>query len=88
MPLTKLRFCSIVFSAVHLPISGKAHPVSGLAYDRRLTYGEPNNDLVAIGASGFSFIAMVIGVHRGWIARHEAFERPAMMLSMLEKATR
>lgn len=64
-----------------------AHPVSGFAYDRRLTYGEPNNDLVAIGASGFSFIAMVIGVHRGWIARHEALERLAMMLSMLEKAT-
>lgn len=65
-----------------------AHPVCGLAYDRRLTYGSPRNDLVAIGASGFSFIAVIIGVYRGWIRREDGVVRIARMLSALESANR
>ncbi len=65
-----------------------AHPASGLAYDRRLIYGEARNDLIAIGASGFSFIAVVIGVHRGWIPRKEGIVHLAKMLVALESARR
>ena len=41
-----------------------AHPVSGLAYDRRLTSGHVRNDLVSFGGSGFSFLAIVVAVFR------------------------
>ncbi len=65
-----------------------AHPICGLAYDRRLTYGKPRNDLVAIGASGFSFIAVIIGVYRGWIARGDGILHLEKMLAALENTPR
>ncbi len=60
-----------------------AHPVSGLAYDRRLTSGHVRNDLVSIGGSGFSFLAIVVAVNRGWIGRRPAIERFLRMVAFL-----
>jgi hypothetical protein len=65
-----------------------AHPVSGLAYDRRLTWGSPRNDLVSIGGSGFSFLAIIVAVSRGWIDRRQAMERMLRMVAFLKKVPR
>ena len=65
-----------------------AHPVSGLAYDRRLTHGHARNDLVSIGGSGFSFLAIIVAVNRGWIDRRQALERLLQMVTFLRKVPR
>jgi hypothetical protein len=60
-----------------------AHPVSGLAPDRRTTRDEPVDDLVAIGGSGFGVMAIIVAVERGWVSREEALARLSGMLDML-----
>lgn len=65
-----------------------AHPVSGLAYDRRLTSGDARNDFVSIGGSGFSFLAIIVAVDRGWINRRQAIERMLRMVAFLGKVPR
>jgi hypothetical protein len=65
-----------------------AHPQSGLARDRSGRTSDPNNDLVAIGGSGFGFMAVLIAIERGWIARDEARLRIEKMLSALERTKR
>ncbi|WP_258163586.1 glucoamylase family protein [Rhizobium sp. TH2] len=65
-----------------------AHPVSGLAYDRRLSFGKPRNDLVSIGGSGFSFLAIIVAVSRGGIDRRQALERMLQMVAFLTKVPR
>jgi hypothetical protein len=65
-----------------------AHPVSGLAYDRRLTSGTARNDLVSIGGSGFSCLSIIVGVSRGWIGRGAAAERLLTMVTFLETVPR
>jgi hypothetical protein len=64
-----------------------AHPVSGLAPDRRTTRDEPVDDLVAIGGSGFGVMAIIVAVERGWITRDAAAERIGRMLDLLCRAT-
>lgn len=61
-----------------------AHPVSLLARDRQKTTGDPANDLVAIGGSGFGLMAIIVAVEHGWVMRSEALDRLATMLSFLE----
>jgi hypothetical protein len=65
-----------------------AHPVSGLAYDRRLTSGEARNDLISIGGTGFAFLAIVVAIRRGWISRPAATQRLLQMTSFLERVER
>ena len=65
-----------------------AHPTSGLARDRHRTTGEPKNDLVAVGGTGFAIMAIVVAVERGWVPRRTAVNRILMMLSFLERCTR
>jgi hypothetical protein len=64
-----------------------AHPVSGLAPDRRTTRDEPVDDLVAIGGSGFGVMAIIVAVERGWVTRDEAATRINKSLDVLCKAT-
>ncbi|WP_428313296.1 glucoamylase family protein [Hydrocarboniphaga sp.] len=63
-----------------------AHPVSGLAPDRRTTRDEPVDDLVAIGGSGFGVMAIIVAVERGWVTRIEAVTRINQSLDVLCKA--
>ncbi len=66
-----------------------AHPVSGLAYDRRTSRKgakNPVDDPVAIGGSGFSAMALIVAAERGWIARGAALERLGRMLDLLLSA--
>jgi hypothetical protein len=62
-----------------------AHPISALARDRQKTTGDPANDLVAIGGSGFGIIAIIVAVERGWVSRADAVNRLSTMLSCLER---
>jgi hypothetical protein len=65
-----------------------AHPVSGLARDRQKTTGDPANDLVAIGGSGFGIMAVIVAVDRGWVDRGAALFRLHGMLDLLERSPR
>lgn len=47
-----------------------AHPVSGLARERL-----GSDETVTTGGSGFGIMALIVGVHRGFITRQEGLER-------------
>lgn len=63
-----------------------AHPVSGLAHDRRTTREEPVDDLIGVGGSGFGLMALIVALKRGWITREAALERIGRMLDLLTRA--
>ncbi|MGH9916425.1 MAG: glucoamylase family protein, partial [Pyrinomonadaceae bacterium] len=65
-----------------------AHPQSGLARDRSGKNADPANDLVAAGATGFGFMAILVAIERGWIERQEAIARIGTMLTALENTKR
>ncbi len=65
-----------------------AHPQSGLARDRSGKNADPANDLVAAGATGFGFMAILVAIERGWIERQEAITRIGTMLTALENTKR
>jgi hypothetical protein len=64
-----------------------AHPVSGLARDRRHRHDDASDNAVAIGGSGFGAMAILVACERGWVTRGQALARFAAMLDCLEKAT-
>jgi hypothetical protein len=64
-----------------------AHPVSGLAPDRRPPGKGQTSDLMTTGGSGFAIMALIVAVERGWIAREQALERLSAMLDVLVRAT-
>jgi hypothetical protein len=64
-----------------------AEKSSGLARDRCTTVRAPDNDLVAVGGSGFGLMALVVAVERGWVTRKAAAARLARMLELLARAT-
>jgi hypothetical protein len=66
-----------------------AHPVSGLAYDRRTLRkraGDTVADQVTMGGSGFGVMALIVAAERGWVARDAALERLGRMLDLLVNA--
>lgn len=65
-----------------------AHPVSGLALDRSGPPERYNPELVAIGASGFGVMAIVIAAERRWIGRRKATRRLLRSVRFLRKAER
>jgi hypothetical protein len=65
-----------------------AHPVSGLAFDRRGTRAEgDSDDRVGVGGSGFGLMALVVAAERGWVSRDAVLERLGRMLGVLTRAT-
>lgn len=64
-----------------------AHPVSGLARDNVGVLSDPENDIVAIGGSGFGAMAIIVASSRTWISRESAVARLTLMLDLLERAT-
>ncbi len=64
-----------------------AHPVSGLAPDRRKTVAAPEDDLVTSGGSGFGAMAIIVAVERGWVSRDAGADRLVSMLDVLSRAT-
>jgi len=63
-----------------------SHARSGLAPDRRKTHDEPDDELVAIGGSGFGVMSIIVAVERGWISREAALERLHRMVDALHHA--
>ena len=63
-----------------------AHPVSGLAPDRRTTRTKAVDDLVAVGGSGFGVMALLVAIERGWVTRAAAIDRLGRMLELLYRA--
>jgi hypothetical protein len=61
-----------------------AHPVAGMAIE--ILPGDQN--LVALGASGFGIMALVVGVERGFITRDRGVERLLKIVRFLAKADR
>lgn len=56
-----------------------AHPVSGLARERNTS-----GDIVTSGGSGFGLMAIVTGIHRGFITRAEGLLRLQTIVSFLK----
>jgi exo beta-1,2-glucooligosaccharide sophorohydrolase (non-reducing end) len=61
-----------------------AHPLAGMTLENI-----PGDErIVATGASGFGIMALIVGVHRGFITRDQGLERLARIVTFLEKAPR
>ncbi|MGO8843159.1 MAG: glucoamylase family protein, partial [Methyloceanibacter sp.] len=63
-----------------------AHRPSGMARDRGRSDGTVENDLLAVGGTGFGIMAMIVAVERGWILRQAAVDRLVTMLAYLDQA--
>jgi hypothetical protein len=61
-----------------------AHPIAGMT--RENLPGE--DDITALGASGFGTMALVVGVDRKFVSREQGVERLLQITSFLEKADR
>lgn len=61
-----------------------AHPNAGMAIE--ITPGDDN--MVALGSSGFGVMALVVGVDRGFITRDQGVERMLKIVRFLAKADR
>ncbi len=55
-----------------------AHPVSGLARERL-----GSGDIVTMGGSGFGVMAILVGIHRGFITRDQGVQRMLKILNFL-----
>src|SRR5881398_1850331 len=68
-----------------------AEPGSGMAPERVHMDGDyPDHDqrIVATGGSGFGVMAILAGIHRGYITRQQGVQRFEKIVSFLEKADR
>ncbi len=83
-PMSDEELLTMVQKACFLYYWESAHPVCGLALEN--IPGEKN--LIAIGASGFGIMAMVVGIDRGFITREAGGERMLKIVRFLEKADR
>jgi len=61
-----------------------AHPKAGLAPE--VLPGDEN--LLALGGSGFGVMAILVGAERGWISRQQAADRVALIARFLSRADR
>ena len=59
------------------------HPVSGMARERNTS-----GDIVTTGGSGFGVMALVVGMHRGFITRAEGISRLTKIVGFLETCDR
>lgn len=59
------------------------HPVSGMARER-LNSG----DIVTTGGTGFGIMALLVGIHRGYITREQGVDRLLQIVSFLQYADR
>lgn len=68
-----------------------AEPVSGMARERYHVdgmYPEHDKNIVTIGGSGFGLMAILTGIHRGFITREEGFNRICRIVGFLKEADR
>ncbi|HJW29246.1 MAG TPA: glucoamylase family protein, partial [Saprospiraceae bacterium] len=60
-----------------------SHPTSGMARERL-----NSDDIVTTGGTGFGIMALLVGVHRGFITREEGVSRLIKIISFLQVADR
>jgi hypothetical protein len=68
-----------------------AEPVSGMARERFHvdgSYPEDDKDVVTTGGTGFGVMAMLVGMHRGFITRAQGRERMDRIVNFLKTADR
>jgi hypothetical protein len=68
-----------------------AEPVSGLARERYHTdgvYQQNDKDVIATGAAGFGFMAIITGIERKFITRAQGVARFEKQIAFLEKSER
>jgi hypothetical protein len=68
-----------------------AEPVSGMACERINTnniYPEKDKNIITTGGSGFGFMAVLVGIERGFITREEGLARFEKNIDFLKKADR
>lgn len=66
-----------------------AEPVSGMARERYHVdgvYPENDSNVVTAGGSGFGIMAIVAGIHRGYVSRAAGLRRLDKIVSFLEKS--
>jgi hypothetical protein len=83
-PMTDDELLTMVQEASFRYYWEAAEPHSGMT--RESTPG--NDDIVAVGASGFGVMAIVVGAQRGFITRQEAIERLLRITGFLSTADR
>jgi hypothetical protein len=82
-PMDDTRFLDMVQRYTFRYFWDFAHPVSGMARERNTS-----NNVVTTGGSGFGVMALLTGIHRGFITRQEGTVRMLKILAFLEKADR
>jgi len=83
-PLTDDELLSMFQEACFHYYWDGAHPTAGMARENI-----PGDDrMVALGASGFGVMAVVVAVDRGFITREQGLERLAKIVTFLEHAPR
>ena len=83
-PMTDDQLLTMVQEASFRYYWEAAEPHSGMT--RENTPG--NDDIVAVGASGFGVMALVAGAQRGFVSRQEVIERLLRITAFLETADR
>ena len=83
-PMTDDELLTMVQEASFRYYWEAAEPHSGMT--RESTPG--NDDIIAVGASGFGVMAILVGAERGFITRLEALDRLLQITAFLEKADR
>ncbi len=76
--MTDTEFLDMVQRATFRYFWDNAHPTSGLARERATS-----NYTVTIGGSGFGVMAIITGVHRGYITREQGRDRLLKILNFL-----
>lgn len=83
-PMTDEELLTMVQEASFRYYWEAAEPHSGMT--RESTPG--NDDIVALGASGFGIMAIVVGAERGFITRQQAMDRLLQITAFLSRAER
>lgn len=82
-PMQDEGFLDMVQSSTLRYFYEYGHPTSGMARERL-----GSDDVVTTGGTGFGIMALVTGVHRGFISREDAVDRLLKIVSFLQFADR
>ena len=83
-PMTDDQLLTMVEDASFHYYWDAAEPVSGMARESQ----PGNDDMIALGASGFGVMAMIVGADRGFVPREAVVERMLKITRFLERADR
>ena len=83
-PMTDDQLLTMVEDASFHYYWDSAEPVSGMARESQ----PGNDDMIALGASGFGVMAMIVGADRGFVPREAVVERILRITRFLERADR